>query len=35
MGAFVGGANLELVDEEEGKKDVSELEMAVKGTCSQ
>ena len=35
MGVFVGGANLELVDEGEGKKDVSELEMAIKGTCSQ
>jgi uncharacterized protein YlaN (UPF0358 family) len=35
MGVFVGGANLELVQEEEGKKDISGLEMAVKGTCSQ
>ncbi|MFA5455284.1 MAG: DUF2846 domain-containing protein [Sulfurimonas sp.] len=34
MGAFVGGANLELVDEVEGKKAVSELEMAKKGNCS-
>lgn len=34
MGAFVGGANLELMEEEEGKKAVSELEMAKKGTCS-
>lgn len=34
MGAFVGGANLELVDEEEGKKAVSKLDMAKKGTCS-
>ena len=34
LGLFVGGADLELVDEEEGKKEVSELDMATKGTCS-
>lgn len=34
MGVFVGGAGLELMEPEEGKKDVSELEMAIKGTCS-
>ena len=34
MGLFVGGAGLELMEPEEGKKDVSELEMAIKGTCS-
>jgi len=34
IGAFVGGANLELMQEEEGKKAVSELDMATKGTCS-
>jgi len=34
MGVFVGGAGLELVDEEEGKKAVSDLKMAIKGTCS-
>jgi hypothetical protein len=34
FGVFVGGANLELIEEEEGKKDVSKLEMAKKGTCS-
>jgi hypothetical protein len=34
LGMFVGGAAIELVDEEEGKKDVSELDMAIKGTCS-
>ena len=34
MGVFVGGAALELVDEEKGKKEVSELDMATKGTCS-
>ena len=34
IGVFVGGAGLELVDEEKGKKAVQELEMALKGTCS-
>ncbi len=34
MGVFVGGAGLELVDEEKGKKIVSGLELAKKGTCS-
>ena len=34
LGMFVGGAALELVDEEKGKKEVSELDMATKGTCS-
>ncbi len=34
LGMFVGGAGLELIDEEKGKKDVSELNMATKGTCS-
>ena len=34
FGVFVGGAGLELVDEEEGKKAVNELALAVKGTCS-
>ena len=34
FGVFVGGAALELVDEEKGKKEVSELDMATKGTCS-
>jgi len=34
FGVFVGGAALELIDEEEGKKDVSDLDMATKGTCS-
>ena len=34
LGVFVGGAGLELVDEEKGKKDVSKLDMATKGTCS-
>ena len=34
MGVFVGGAGLELVNEEKGKDEVSELDMATKGTCS-
>lgn len=34
MGVFVGGANLEMVDEEEGKKAIAELDMAKKGICS-
>ena len=37
FGLLFGGrvsADLELVDEEEGKKEVSELDMATKGTCS-
>ncbi|MDH0097975.1 DUF2846 domain-containing protein [Ectopseudomonas hydrolytica] len=34
MGVFVGGANLELVNEQEGKQAVSKLEMASKGNCS-
>jgi hypothetical protein len=34
IGVFVGGANLEVVDEEEAKKAISELDMAVAGSCS-
>ncbi|SEL72624.1 Protein of unknown function [Colwellia chukchiensis] len=34
MGVFVGGAGLELVTEEKGKKQVAKLDMAVKGKCS-
>ena len=34
LGLFIGGAGLEIVDDEEGKKAVSELKLAVKGTCS-
>lgn len=34
MGVFVGGAGLEQVSEEQGQKDVSELEMAKLGNCS-
>ncbi len=35
MGAFVGGAGLELVGEKEGKEAVTNLRMAKKGTCSE
>lgn len=35
IGVFVGGANIEVVSEDEGKKAISQLDMAVKGTCSQ
>jgi len=34
MGVFVGGAGLEQVPEEQGKQDVSKLEMAKSGKCS-
>ncbi len=34
MGVFVGGAGLELVSEEDGKKEVAQLELAKKGNCS-
>lgn len=34
LGVFVGGAGLEEVPEEQGKKDVSKLEMAKPGKCS-
>lgn len=34
MGVFVGGAGLELVSEEQGKKAVAGLDMAKPGTCS-
>ncbi|WP_420549926.1 DUF2846 domain-containing protein [Curvivirga sp.] len=33
-GLFVHGADLELIDEEKGKQDISKLKLAVKGTCS-
>ncbi|ESH86919.1 hypothetical protein B551_0224900 [Cupriavidus sp. HPC(L)] len=35
LGAFVSGADLELIPEEQGKADVAKLEMAKPGTCSQ
>lgn len=34
MGAFVGGAGVELIPEEQGKVDVAKLEMAKQGKCS-
>ena len=34
MGVFVGGAGIKLVSDEEGKKAVYELNLAVKGKCS-
>jgi hypothetical protein len=34
MGAFVGGAGLEQVSEEQGKRDIAPLELAKAGTCS-
>lgn len=34
MGAFVGGANLELMDAAEAKEDILSLKMATKGNCS-
>jgi hypothetical protein len=34
LGAFVGGADLELIPEEQGKTAVSKLELATPGTCS-
>ena len=33
MGVFVGGANLELINEDEAKKAILELNMAKKGIC--
>ena len=33
MGVFVGGANLKLVDENKGKEKVSQLNLALKGSC--
>jgi len=35
LGLFVGGADLELMDELQGKKDISGLELATPGNCSQ
>ena len=34
MGVFVGGAGVELVDEEKGKEEVQKLKLAQKGSCS-
>lgn len=34
LGVFVGGAGVELVDQEKGKEDIAKLELAKKGSCS-
>lgn len=34
FGVMVGGAGLELVDENKGKEEVSALQLAISGTCS-
>lgn len=34
IGVFIGGADLEAVPEEQGRKDIAELEMATPGNCS-
>lgn len=34
MGAFVGGANVKLVDDETGKKAIREYQLAQSGKCS-
>lgn len=34
MGVMVGGANLELVSEDNGKKAIKPLKLAIQGTCS-
>lgn len=34
LGAFVGGADLELISEEQGKTAVAKLDLATPGTCS-
>lgn len=34
LGAFVGGADLEQIPEEQGKSDVAQLSLAQSGTCS-
>ena len=34
MGVFVGGAGLEVVEPEKGKKEIQDLDLAVKGNCS-
>ena len=35
MGVFVGGANLELVEEDKGKEIIEKLNLAKKGICNQ
>ena len=34
LGLVVGGANLKLMDEADGKEDIMDLDMAIQGTCS-
>jgi len=34
IGVFIGGAVLKVVDEEKGKNEVAELDLARKGNCS-
>lgn len=34
FGVFIGGADLEVISEKEGKEAVSKLDLAVAGTCS-
>jgi hypothetical protein len=34
IGVFVGGAGVELVSEEQGKRDIAPLNMALTGNCS-
>jgi len=34
LGVFVGGAGLEVIDGENGRREVAELELATKGNCS-
>jgi hypothetical protein len=34
LGVFVGGAGVELVSDEDGKKEVANLELAKSGNCS-
>lgn len=34
MGLFVGGANVEIVEEMKGREEVAKTQMAIKGTCT-
>ncbi|KII76307.1 DUF2846 domain-containing protein [Vibrio renipiscarius] len=34
IGLFVGGAHVEVVDEETGRVEVAKTQMAIKGTCN-
>jgi hypothetical protein len=34
LGAFVGGADLEVIEPEQAKASISKLELAKSGTCS-